>query len=91
LLARNTLFIKSLNIKRERNQQKLKEEEDMIPNKKDLEDKRNLFSERRQRLQRKLFLDWNAQYAKERVYMQLKDARPSSLEVQDSPRTQHFK
>ena len=54
-VAKNILNTKLLNIKKEKNQYFLKEEEDTMPNKVDLEDKKNLFSERKLKLLKRLY------------------------------------
>ena len=47
----------------------------MTLNKKVLEDKRNQFLERKLKQLKKLFLDQNVQFAKEKVYIELKDVK----------------
>ena len=84
--AENIQLIRLLNTKKEKNLQRLKVEEDTIPNKKDLGDKKNPSSERRQRQQKRLFEDLNALYVIERVYIESKDAKHSFLEVPEKLR-----
>jgi len=54
LNAKNMRFIESLSIKKAKNPLLLKENVDMIANNQDMEDKRNLFSEKRPKLPKKL-------------------------------------
>jgi len=81
LFARSIPLTKLPNTRRVRSPQWLKVEEDTMLNKRVSEVRRNLSSRRKPRPPRRLPLDWNAPFARERAYTLSPDANLSSSEL----------